>query len=163
MPATQPVVARDIMVRRLITFRPEMDLFDAIESLLKNRISGAPVVDDEGTYLGVFSERSSISLLLSAAYDGAPTNRIASFVDRDAETIHPETDLLTIAQTFLGTPYRRLPVVEDGRLLGQVSRRDLLRAANRLLDMGQSEGSSVLYLSGLDDPTESSILVRGRV
>jgi CBS domain-containing protein len=160
---SQPVVARDIMVRKVITFRPQMDLFEAIELLLRHKISGAPVVDDAGRYLGVFSERCSISLLLSAAYDGAPTSRIEPFIDHDVETIHPETDLLTIAQTFLGTPSRRLPVVDEGRLVGQVSRRDLLRAAHRLLDMGRSEGSSVLYLSGLDDPTESSILVRGRI
>ncbi|MFV0445941.1 MAG: CBS domain-containing protein [Planctomycetaceae bacterium] len=160
---SQPVVARDIMVRKLVTFKPEMDVFDAIETLLRYRISGAPVVAADGRYIGIFSERCSISLLLSAAYDGAPTNHIEPFVDLDAETIHPETDLLTIAQTFLGTTSRRLPVIEDGKLVGQVSRRDLLRAAHRLLDMGQSEGSSVLYLSGLNDPSDSSILVRGRV
>ncbi|MCA9055839.1 MAG: CBS domain-containing protein, partial [Planctomycetaceae bacterium] len=121
------------------------------------------VVDADGQYVGVFSERCSISLLLAAAYDGAPTNAIEAFVDRDADTIGPESDLLAIAQTFMTSSSRRLPVVDNGRVLGQVSRRDLLRAAHRLLDMGQSEGSSVLYLSGLSDPTESSILVRARV
>ena len=160
---TQPVVARDIMVTKLVTLNPEMDVFEAIDVLLKYRISGAPVVDADGYYLGVFSERSSISLLLAAAYDGAPTNRIESFIDADADTISLETDLLTIAQTFLSSQSRRLPVIEEGKVIGQVSRRDLLRAAHRLLDMGQSEGASVLYLSGLSDPTESSILVRARV
>lgn len=162
MPSANPVVARDLMVSRLITLDPDMDVFEAIDVLLKNRISGAPVVDRDGNYLGVFSERCSISLLLSAAYDGAPTSTIRPFVDATAETISPETDLLTIAQTFLSTTSRRLPVLENGRLVGQVSRRDLLKAAHRLLDMGQSEGSSVLYLSGLSDPSESSILVLGR-
>jgi CBS domain-containing protein len=157
-----PVVARDIMVTKLITLDPEMDAFQAIDVLLKNRISGAPVVDTAGNYLGVFSERCCISLLLSAAYDGAPTSTIRPFIDTNAPTISPETDLLTIAQTFLSTTARRLPVLEEGRLVGQVSRRDLLKAAHRLLDMGQSEGSSVLYLSGLSDPSESSILVLGR-
>lgn len=158
-----PVVARDIMVTRLITLRPDMDVFEAIDVLIKNRISGAPVVSDSGEYVGVFSERCSISLLLAAAYDGVPTNKIDQFIDRDAPTITPETDLLSIAQAFLGTTSRRLPVLQGDHIIGQVSRRDLLRAAHRLLDMGSSEGSSVLYLSGLNDPTESSILVRGRV
>jgi len=160
---SQPVVARDLMVTRLVVLDPEADVFEAIDTLLKHQISGAPVVDAHGKYLGVFTERCSISVLVSAAYDGTPTSSIRPFIDADAETIHPETDLLTIAQTFLGTPSRRLPVLEDGRLVGQVSRRDLLKAAHRLLEMGGSEGASVLYLSGLDDPSESSILVRGRV
>ena len=159
-----PVVARDIMVKRLVTLSPEMDVFKAIDTLLKNKISGAPVVDVEGNYLGIFSERSSISLLVSAAYEGTPTSTIRPFVDADAPTVSPETDLLTIAQTFLSTNSRRLPVLdEEGRLAGQVSRRDLLKAAHRLLDLGQTEGSSVLYLSGLSDPSESSILVLSRV
>ncbi len=158
----RPVVARDIMVTRLVTLRLGIDVFEAIDVLLRNRISGAPVVDENEQYVGVFSERCSISLLLAAAYDGAPTNKIDQFIDRQNETITPETDLLTIAQTFLGTLYRRLPVLEEGRLIGQVSRRDVLRAAHSLLDMGVTEGSSVLYLSGLDQPTDSSILVRGR-
>ncbi|MEZ6068215.1 MAG: CBS domain-containing protein [Planctomycetaceae bacterium] len=162
MPA-KPVIARDIMVSRLITLRPDMDVFAAIDLLLKHNISGAPVVDQDGRYLGVFSESCSISLLLAAAYDGAPTNEIERFVDGDAPTIEPGADLLTIAQVFLETRYRRLPVLEDGRLLGQVSRRDLLKAARQLLEMGSSEGSSVLYLSGLVDAHDSSILVLSRV
>ncbi len=157
-----PVVARDIMTKRLVTLHPDMDVFAAIDVLLKNKISGAPVVDRDGTYIGIFSERSSISLLVAAAYDGIPTNEISRFVDRDAVTISPETDLLTIAQTFLSHHDRRLPVLYEGRLVGQVSRRDLLRAAHQLLEMGASEGSSVLYLSGLNDPTDSSVLVLGR-
>lgn len=162
MPAN-PVIARDIMSRKLVTLTPDADVFEAIDTLLRHNISGAPVVDAHGSYVGVFSEHSSISLLVAAAYDGAPTNQIDSFIDRDAETISPDTDLLTIAQAFLARQTRRLPVLEGGRLVGIVSRRDLLRAASRLLDMGQNEGSSVLYLSGLNDSSDSSILVLSRM
>ncbi|MEZ6056118.1 MAG: CBS domain-containing protein [Planctomycetaceae bacterium] len=162
LPAS-PVVARDIMATRLITLRHNTDVFDAIDILLKYRISGAPVIDEAGKYVGVFSERCSISLLMSAVYEGLPTTEIHAFVDRDAATISPETDLLTMAQMFQQTSFRRLPVLDEGELVGQVSRRDLLRAARKLLEQSPQPGGEVLYLSGLSDPSDSSILVRSMI
>ena len=122
------ITARDFMVTRLVTLRPEMDVIEAVQRLLKNRISGAPVVDADGTYLGIFSEKCSLQILLDAAYEQLPSNQVRVFMDTDAQTIDPDTHLLSIAQVFLLTPYRRLPVLEDGKLVGQVSRRDVLNA-----------------------------------
>ncbi len=153
----QPTVARDIMATKLITLSPDMDVFDAIDRLLKNHISGAPVVDASGNFIGVFSEHCSISLLVAAAYDSAPTNRIAPFIDRDVATIEPETDLLTIAERFLNTHQRRLPVLENGQLVGQISRRDVLKAARALLHQAPVQASSTLYLSGVIDRKDAPI------
>jgi CBS domain-containing protein len=132
------------MITKLITLRPEMDVMEAVQMLLKNRISGAPVVEPDGTYLGVFSEKCSMHVILDAAYDQLPSNQVRVFMDVDAKTITPDTHLLSIAQVFLLTPYRRLPVLEDGFLIGQVSRRDVLRA-------------SLLYLSALVERNNSPV------
>ena len=153
-----PTVARDIMVTRLVTLRPDMDVFDAIDRLLKNQISGAPVVDDAGQFIGVFSERCSISLLLAANYEGAPTNRIEPFMERDCVTVSPETDLLTIAERFLNSDQRRLPVLDHGRLVGQISRRDVLKAAHALLRCApRRDEPSLLYLSGIVERKDAPI------
>ena len=144
----QSYSAKDFMVTRLVTLRPEMDVLDAVRLLLKHRISGAPVVE-ANQYLGVFSEKCSMQVLLDAAYEQLPTNYVRAFMDTDAQTIRPDTDLLSIAQVFLLTPYRRLPVVVDGELLGQVSRRDVLRAAMQALEHKAAPSSSLLYLSAL--------------
>jgi CBS domain-containing protein len=149
---TLPTVARDIMVTRLVTLAPEMDVFEAIDLLLKHQISGAPVVDAAGNFVGLFSEQRAISLLVAAAYDRAPTSSIGPFVLTDVATISPQTDLLTIAERFLNHNQRRLPVLDDeGRLVGQVSRRDVLRAARQLLEQPLPSESAVLYLSGVTD------------
>jgi len=153
----QPTVARDIMVTHLVTLTPDMDVFDAIDCLLKHKISGAPVVDSGGNYVGVFSEHCSISLLVAAAYDGAPTNRIDPFIDRNVATVEPETDLLTIAERFLNTHQRRLPVLDTGQLVGQISRRDVLKAAQALLQMAPVHESSTLYLSGIMERKDAPI------
>lgn len=145
------VTARDCMVKKLVTLRPEMDVMDAVGMLLRNRISGAPVVDSSGQYLGVFSEKCSMHVIMDAAYEQLPSSEVRLFMDAEAQTIDPDTHLLTIAQVFLLTPYRRLPVLEDGRLVGQVSRRDVLKAAHSMLSKqrNRDEGSKLLYLSAL--------------
>ncbi len=153
------ITARDFMVTRLVTLRPEMDVIDAVQRLLKNRISGAPVVDADGMYLGVFSEKCSMHVLLDAAYEQLPSNQVRVFMDTDAKTIEPDTHLLSIAQVFLLTSYRRLPVIENGRLVGQVSRRDVLRASMDLLRRSPDRAteSSLLYLSALVERHEAPL------
>lgn len=144
------ITARDFMVTRLITLRPEMDVLDAVRLLLKNKISGAPVVARDGTFLGVFSERTSMHVLLDAAYEQLPSNKVEAFMSTDDRVITPDAQLLSIAQVFLLTNHRRLPVVEDGKLIGQVSRRDVLRASMDAVGKASPHReSSLLYLSAV--------------
>jgi CBS domain-containing protein len=153
------ITARDFMVTKLVTLRPEMDVIRAVQLLLKNRISGAPVVDKEGNYLGIFSEKCSLNVLLDAAYEQLPSNEVRMFMDTEARTISPDTLLLSIAQVFLLTPYRRLPVLDEGQLVGQVSRRDVLRASLDLLRKSpiRQPEKSLLYLSALIERHESPL------
>ena len=154
---SQPKLAKDIMIEKVVTLRPDMDLFDAIALLLKHRISGAPVVDDQGMYIGVFSEISCLRMLVKAAYDQLPTTQLFAFVATDDQTIDESTDLLTIAQLFLSTEQRRLPVLREGKLVGQVSRRDVLSAAHSLMAITPEQGSDILYLSSTRDRSEVPI------
>ena len=151
------ITARDFMATRLVTLRPDMDVIQAVKLLLKHRISGAPVVDSDGTFLGVFSEKCSMKILLDAAYEQLPSNEVRVFMDTEAQTIQPDTLLLSIAQVFLLTPYRRLPVLENGQLIGQVSRRDVLNAALKLVqkDPERQKERSLLYLSALVERHEA--------
>jgi predicted transcriptional regulator len=135
-----------------------MDVFQGIEVLVKNKISGAPVVDEHRNLLGIFSEKSCMKVLIDAAYEGLPTNSISSFMDREPTTIEPDTQLLTIAQIFLCTPRRRLPVLEAGRLVGQVSRRDVIRAASQIMKQTKDNKKVLLYLSALRDMQDAPMV-----
>jgi len=127
------LLAQDFMVTRLVNLSRDMDVFEAIGYLLDNHISGAPVIDDEGQFLGVFSEKTSMRVLIASAYDQLPTSRVGTFMNTDRGRIISETtELLAVAQIFIDTPYRRLPVLKDGKLLGQICRRDVLRAQHHL-------------------------------
>lgn len=157
MLATVPITARQIMATRLLTFTPDIDAFVAIRKLLKRGVSGAPVVDRDGRFVGIFSEQSAVDMLVDAAYEQHPVATIRQFVNTDVHTIGPDVDLLTIAQMLLHSNQRRLPVLEEDRLLGQVSRRDVLKAAHSLVDEAPAAGKpSPLYLSGLHEMAEAN-------
>lgn len=145
------ITARDFMVTDVVTLSPSADVIDAVRLLIEHRIAGAPVVDSEGNYLGVFSEKCSMHVLLDAAYEQLPVHDVQSFMDVEAQTIAPETALLSIAQVFLLTPYRRLPVVEGAKLVGLVTRRDVMKCWMRLIDEapGSSREMTLLYFSAL--------------
>lgn len=143
------VRAMDIMQTKLVTLTPDMDVFDAIGYLLRNRISGAPVIDAKSDFVGVFSEKGSMDVVIESAYSQLPTTRVGSFMDVDrGRVIHEHTDLLTIARIFLETPYRRLVVVRDEKVVGQISRRDVLNTQIRLSESVWNENTI------LDRPVE---------
>jgi len=137
-----------MMKTDLITLSPETNVFAAVDTLIKNQISGAPVVDQNQRLLGVFSEKSVMKVLVEAAYEQVPVDRVDALMNTDPQTISENTLLVSMAQIFLTSPARRLPVLRDGVLVGQVSRRDVIRAATQVRPRHTPE-AQLLYLSAL--------------
>jgi CBS domain-containing protein len=154
-----PMTARDFMVTDLVTLSPTTDVVEAVQTLLRHRITGAPVVDAAGRYHGMFSEKCAMQVLLDAAYEPLPTCEVRAYMDNGAQTIAPHTHLLSIAQVFLLTPARRLPVVEDGRLVGQVSRRDVLRVWMEAVEQapGRTAAKRLLQWSALFEQQDAPL------
>ena len=118
----------DIMTTRLLSFTPETSIHAAIKTLLDRRFSGAPVVDADGTLVGVLSKKDCLKVVFDTGYHQGWGGTVAEYMSAEVETLDAETDLVSAAKIFLASPYRRFPVMRDGRLVGQVSRADLLRA-----------------------------------
>ncbi|MCG8394568.1 MAG: CBS domain-containing protein [Pseudomonadales bacterium] len=118
----------DYMSRRLITVTAQMSVHEAIRLLLENRISGAPVVDDSGNLIGIFSESDCLKGALEASYHDTEIGTVKEYMSVDIQSVSPDTSILDAAEMFLADHRRRLPVVDNGKLVGQISRRDLLRA-----------------------------------
>lgn len=151
----QDFTAGDIMTSRLVTLDPEMDVFKAIELLLKHKISGAPVIDKSRQLLGMFTEKSCLEVMVTAAYEGLPANEVGSFMSEPADTVSEGTVMLSMAQIFLNQRTRRLPVLRDGKLVGQVSRRDLIGATMKLVRRSPDRSRTLLYLSALREMQDS--------
>lgn len=123
----------EFMTRSLVTIPGDLCVFDAIDHLLSKRISGAPVTDSSGKFRGIFSEKTAMRVLASAMMEGLPGTNVESYMNVDRNRVIGENDLLLeVAHKFQETPYRRLPVLRDERLVGQVSRRDVLNSELRL-------------------------------
>ena len=118
----------EYMAKKLLTVSPEMDIYDAVNFLLKNKISGAPVVNNEKNMVGILSEKDCLRLLTRGINNKAPQGPVSFFMTKNVVTIPPNMDIYYAAGVFLKNYYRRLPVIENGKLVGQISRRDLLRA-----------------------------------
>ncbi|MDJ0761503.1 MAG: CBS domain-containing protein [Myxococcota bacterium] len=152
------ILAKDIMVSKVITLNPSTWVFDAIETLLRHNISGAPILDEDGHFLGIFSEKSSMQALLTGTYHELPGGQVSAYAVTDPQTITEHTDIYEIARIFSTTPIRRLPVLRDGKLVGQVSRRDVLRASSDHaagLSMRPPAHPRPLYLSAVNESPDA--------
>jgi CBS domain-containing protein len=129
---TKSARVKDYMTGSLVTLRPDMDVLDAVEVLLGHGISGAPVVDEQGELIGMLSEFDCLKIALHAGYHGHWGGPVSDYMTTDTETVDADTNLVDLAQRFLDTQYRRFPVMTDHRLVGQISRSDVLRALGRL-------------------------------
>mgnify|MGYP001826912749 CR=1 FL=1 len=131
------VKAADLMHQQVV-FRSAIDTFSAANLLLENRISGAPVIDDQGNLLGVFSEKSAMRVFIGLCWEQLPSSHVTAWMDRDERRrIHEDTRLDEIIDRFHDSAFRRLMVIRDGRLVGQINRRDALSAAAERLDAGR--------------------------
>lgn len=125
-------LVRDYMAGQLVTFKPDTDVMDAIHELVHHRIAGAPVVNDQGDLVGMLSELDCLKVALNAGYYGDWGGPVADYMTPDVEWVDADMNIVDLAQRFLDSGFRRFPVLRNNRLVGQISRRDALRALNEL-------------------------------
>jgi CBS domain-containing protein len=119
--------AKQAMSRGLVTLRPEMDVLEALRILIEQRLSGAPVTDQVGNLVGILTERDCMQIALGAGYYSEDGGHVASFMSPDVVTVDANTPVTEVAERFASSNFRRLPVMEQGRLIGIISRRDVLK------------------------------------
>ncbi len=121
-------IADDYMTRTLTQFLPEENIHAAAKILLDQRISGAPVIDESGQLVGVLSKKDCLQVVYNASYHKDWGGRVDEYMSREVHTIESGTDIVTVADLFVESNFRRFPVMENGQMVGQISRQDILRA-----------------------------------
>jgi len=126
---------KDYMSVNKCTFTPDMEILRAIHHMLESRISGAPVIDQHGNMIGFLSEKDCMQVALNAAYqqDGA-AGRVSEFMTNKVDVLDVETPIIEVAELFLKGSYKRFPVVMDNRLVGTITRQNILRALQYVSD-----------------------------
>ena len=110
---------------------PCIPINQAIDILLNNKVTGVPVLDDDRRIVGWLSEKDCLRLIIDSAYNNLPyqDKTVADYMSPVVRSVSVNIDILDCANEFLTTNYRKFPVVNhDGQLMGQVSRRDILKA-----------------------------------
>jgi predicted transcriptional regulator len=120
------------MARKLITLTPEMEINRAVTVLLDNNISGAPVIDATGRLVGLLSMKDCLAAALKDTYDQEWGSTVGNYMSKEVETLNADLDIVNAAEKFVSSNFRRFPVMSDGRLVGQISRADVLKALAEL-------------------------------
>lgn len=121
----------DVMTSQLVIFTPEQSIHEVMRAFIKHRISGGPVVDESGKLVGVISEADCMKEISDSRYFNLPIldKSVAHFMTKEVDTIDANTSVFDAASLFSKSSRRRYPVMENNRLVGQVSRKDIVIAA----------------------------------
>ena len=122
----------DYMVIDPITLAPGMTVHYARRLLVEHEISGAPVMDERSRLVGMFTERDIIGAVFRSSYHQDPGSSVGECMSPEVETVEADMDIAEAAKLFLESRYRRFPVLLDNRVVGLLSRRDVLRAIEDL-------------------------------
>ena len=152
----------EIMSRAVVTVAPSASIEEATRLMLENRLSGLPVTDATGMVVGIITEGDLIRRAetgtdprtsawralwmgpqrLAARYVHSHGRRVEEIMSREVITVTPGTSLSEVVELMESRGIKRLPVLENGRMVGIVSRADLLRALLGLLPQDQSDNRS---------------------
>ena len=123
-----------VPLSKMITFKPDQPIQDVISTIVEKKISGAPVLDDQHHLVGMISEKDCLRLIVDQAYNNMPveTRKVSDYMTVNVQSLSPKTNIVEAAIEFLNSPIRRFTIVENELLIGQVSRRDILKAAQNI-------------------------------
>lgn len=132
------VVVSDYMTRNPPTIHPDADIHEAISVFTDHGLSGVCVVDERGSLVGVLSELDCLRATFPAMYDGR--RHVGTVRDHMTPIDHvvrasPGDDIVAVARDMLGNQLRHRPVVQDGKLVGQITCHQLLRAIRKFCDV----------------------------
>ncbi|GAA4972601.1 CBS domain-containing protein [Algibacter aquimarinus] len=131
---TTPFKVSDYMTTNLITFTPDQTIESVMQAIIKHRISGGPVVNEKNELVGVISEGDCIKQISESRYYNMPMQdkTIEKHMAVNVETIDGNMNIFDAANKFLNAKRRRFPIIENGKLVGQISQKDVLKAAMQL-------------------------------
>ena len=127
---TKTLLVEDIMSRNLIVFKPEETIHEVMKKFIKYRISGGPVVNEKGDLIGVISEADCMKEVSESRYFNLPIldKSVSNFMTTNVDTIDASKTIFEAASNFFKTSRRRFPVMEKNKLVGQISRKDIVIA-----------------------------------
>ena len=131
----EQILVSDYMTTKLVTFKPQQSIHEVISTLTKYKISGGPVVNENNELIGIISETDCIKHIAESKYYNMPmdsNHTVEKNMVSEVETIDKNMNIFDAANKFISSKRRRFPIVERGKLVGQISQKDILKAALKM-------------------------------
>jgi len=126
------ITVAEYMSKNLVKLKKESDVLEAIKIMLSHKITSAPVMNENGSLAGMFSEKDAMKVVLESAYNQGMAGKIEDFMTEELLSVEANTSILELAETFKGSTVRSFPVYDQDQLVGVISRSDVLRALTNL-------------------------------
>lgn len=117
--------AKDIMTEEVIRIRPETPIYNAIELLVENGITGMPVVDDGSNLVGVLSENDVLTMLYAMEDNTGQT--VGDYMSTGVVSFDVNVSLIDLCDCLEENVFRRVLITDNGKLAGVVSRSDIIK------------------------------------
>lgn len=132
--------ARDIMTRQVICIKKDTPICEAIRLMVKNNVTGVPVVEEDMTLVGMLSEQDVLRLFHT--YDDEKDRTVNDFMTQPVVHFEEEEPLLDVCYCLRDNSIRRVPITSNGKVAGVVSRSDILKCILELAEQGAIQTSS---------------------
>jgi CBS domain-containing protein len=127
----QNILVKDYMSKEVITFHKSDSIFEVKRILLEKKISGAPVINKSGKLIGIISETDLMKQIVDSRYYNMPMSKttISKYMTENVDSISPNETIFDAAEKFLRLKRKRFPVIVSNKILGIISRVDIIAAA----------------------------------
>lgn len=122
------IAVADYMATRIVTLKPDTQVLIAIKQLLAHKITSAPVLSNTGEFMGMFSEKDCMKVVLETSYNQGMSGIVSDYMSEDVTSVKAEDSIIDVAEKFQGHSVRSYPVFANNKLIGIVSRTDVLKA-----------------------------------
>lgn len=120
---------RDHMLPHPLTVRQDDNLLEAMRVIIEHKVSGVCVIDSDDRLVGILSELDCLRAILNSTYNDSRAGLVNEHMASDNLVVaHPDEDIVDVGRDMLTKNKRRRPVVENGKLIGQITCRQLLNA-----------------------------------
>ena len=116
--------AKDVMTENVISVRKETPIREAVVLLVKHNITGIPVVEDDMTLVGILSEKDVLTLIYGQ--EGEVDKTVSDFMTTPPVYFDQDESVVDVCDCLTNNFFRRVPVTEKGKLVGIISRRDMI-------------------------------------
>ena len=122
------IKVKDCMTPKVVTLSPDIQIIEAIRILLQHDITAAPVINKGGELIGILSETDCLQGTLISSYHSQGGGVVHEHMTKDVDSASPEDDIISVYQHFMTHRAFRIPVIDEGAVVGMLSPKDLMSA-----------------------------------